>query len=317
MASSGQSGNLVQTVIDEMLADSDYRLYSSPDFGSVKNGMIMRQITPENGSFIEAPFGGGGYFKQTGEEQDPNKVNSRSGDAKTFTMNDYTRSETLPDNFERDSSKHYAVAKILSNMRKAAYKSMELFGMEAFRAGFSTATTYTGTSIFNNSHTLLDGTTLDNLITPALDADALEEAIIALTQMKDQDGVIGAYEPKVLLVPTALYREATEQTGSVLKAGTANNDINYVLSKYGIRVKQSPFLGANISAGTGITAGSDVSWFLISDDTPFLNVMVDDLELEVVDSSVRDNFVSLAKAKFRQVTGATIPNGVIASNGTT
>ena len=321
MANSASSSNVVKTAIDHLLADENYRLYPGPEYGSVKDSEIFEQITPENGSFIEAPFGGGGYFVQTGEEQDPNKVSRRSGTEKVFTMNDYTQSEALPENFERDSSKHRAVAKILANMRKSAYKSMEAYGFEPFRDGFTGGSaqsqTYTGTAIFSNSHTLLDGSTLDNLITPALDADAIEAAIIQLTEMKDQDGVIGAYMPKCLLVPPALFREAVEVTESVLKPGTTDNDINYVSAKYGIMVKQSPFLGANAPTMGGLTAGSDSRWFLLSDETPFRNVMAEGLQMEVVDASVRDNFVSLAKAKFRQFTGATIPNGVVGSNGTT
>lgn len=319
MARSSVSTNIVKTAIDFLLADINKQFRSHPSIGSCKDEAIFRQITASSGSFIEAPWGGGGYFKLSGEESDPVQTNRASGSAVTYTLKDYTQAETIPDNFASDSSMHQAVAKLLRDMRDTALKSQELYGFEPFRDGFSGATTYTGTAIFSNSHTLLDGSTLDNLITPALDDAAIETAITQLLEMKNQDGVPGHYMPHVLLVPPALFKEAVILTDSELRPETADNDANYVSSKYGIVVKQSVFLGSAISANAGqlISAGSDVQWFLLSDQTPFIRVEKEGLNMEIVDSSYRDNFVSLVKAKFRQETGATIPNGVVGSNGTT
>ena len=320
MANSSTSNNIVKTAIDNLLADLEKQFKKAPGIGSVTDSNIFRQITPSSGAFIEAPWGGGGYFKLSGEEQNPVSTQRSSGSAVTYTLKDYTQAESIPDDFASDSSQHYAVAKLLRDMRDTAIKSMELYGFECFRNAFSGATTYDGVAIFSASHVNVDGSTLSNLITPALDDAAVETGITSLLEMNNQDSVLGMYVPSVLFVPPVLFKEACILTESQLRPETSDNDYNWVSSKYpGLKVMQSPFIGSAIKANAGqmITAGSDSRWFLLSDQTPFLRVEKEGLNMLTVDSSVRDNFVSLVKAKFRQETGCTVPNGILGSNSTT
>lgn len=316
MARSSISQNLVKTALDAVEYDVNFNMGNVPDMASVASPEIFAQVDTPNSAFIEAPFGGGGYFKLSGEQSSGNYTSRKSGAEKTYTTKDYDQFELIPDNFERDSSQHFAVANILSDMRDAAVASMELYGFEPFRDGFSGATTYDGVSIFNNSHTSLAGDTIDNLATGSLSRSVLVTMITQLQQMKSQKGTLGLYRPNCLLVPPALFDEAVTITESELKSGTTDNDSNvYYSSKYRIMVKQSPFLGSAVSASQGITAGSDTAFFLISDNTPFRRVMSGGFKMDYVPSNVRDDFQALVKAKFRQLTGATNPSGIVGNAG--
>ncbi len=314
---SASSQNLVKTELDNLVADTGSWTIR-PEEGSVLDGRIFQQIRPETGAYAEAPMGGGGYFGKTGEQQSPDLKHRKSGDTVTYVMNDYTQAELLPQNFERDSSKLRAAAKVIMSMKASAKASMELYGMEVLRAGFTTAKTYDGVSLFNDAHTLLDGSSLDNLVTGALDDAALNDAFVRMKKMKNQDGQTGRYVPTCLLVPSELMKTAVEITQSELRSGTANNDVNYFSKLYpGLMVKESPFLSTGIDTGLGLTEGSASKWFLISQDTPLLNIMEEGYQMEIVDAGSRDDFQSLAKAKFRQAVGATIPNGIVGANATT
>lgn len=96
---------------------------------------------------------------------------------------------------------------------------------------------------------------------PALGETALFDAIKMLREQKDARGLQLEYSGKVvLLVPTALEKTAREITGSVLRSGTANNDINY-FANGSVDVISSVHLGA--AAG-----GSDTAWFVVGVEAP-------------------------------------------------
>lgn len=128
-----------------------------------------------------------------------------------------------------------------------------------FRNAFTTQLTADGIAVLSASHLTLSGATVSNLVTGALTPTTLNNAIVALGEMKSQEGVImGAVGgDMILLVPMKLFKLATEITDSVLISDTANNAVNVYRSVWGIEVMTSPYLGA--SAG-----GSDTAWFVLS-----------------------------------------------------
>lgn len=144
--------------------------------------------------------------------------------------------------------------------------TQDTYAFEVFRGAFTTTLTADGVAAVSASHLTLSGATVSNLVTGALSPTTLNTAIVALGQMKTQEGVVvGAVgADMILLVPMQLFKTATEITDSVLISDTANNAVNVYRSMFGIEVMTSPYLGAAVAAGSGITAGSNTAWFLLS-----------------------------------------------------
>jgi len=94
--------------------------------------------------------------------------------------------------------------------------------INSYANGFSTTNTNAGVTLFNNSHTNLNGDTVDNNIDVALTEANLETGVVTLQEQKAQDGTLAGHDPAFLLVPTALFKEAMEITKSDLRSGTAD-----------------------------------------------------------------------------------------------
>jgi hypothetical protein len=124
-----------------------------------------------------------------------------------------------------------------------ASRDRNAFGVYA--NGFTTQTTIDGVALFSNSHVNANGDTVDNLETGILSDTNLNTVINSLRTQLSQTGVVLGYEPKFLLTPTAIHSTGMQIAKSVLRAGTGNNDLNYISEMYpGMKVVYSPFLDA-------------------------------------------------------------------------
>lgn len=88
-----------------------------------------------------------------------------------------------------------------------------------------------GVSLGNSAHPI-NGSTFSNLLaTPAaLSQTSLEQQLINVRNAVSNEGKKIRLKPKKLVVPTALQFQAEVLLKSVLRAGTANNDMNPVRS---------------------------------------------------------------------------------------
>ena len=94
----------------------------------------------------------------------------------------------------------------------------------------------------------------------------LETARVALLEQLQDDGVPMSMAGNLMLVvPTALDKNARIITGSELRSNTANNDVN-IYSGGAVGVMSSHWLGA-------ANSGSDTAWFLISPSTSKLKLI--------------------------------------------
>lgn len=196
-------------------------------------------------------------------------------------------------------------------MRQFALKAKRSQDKNAFtylRDGFTVSTTADGAYLFSNSHTTLSGDTVDNLLTSALSESALFDAVKAMEEQKDQNGDVMGMSASCLLVPLALYKTAIEITDSELRSGSAENDVNFYSSKYGIVVKTSPYLGA--AAG-----GSDTAWFLMGEGHNLTRWLRQPLQTALVDWTINRNNNYVYKGEFREVVGAATHEGLIGSTG--
>lgn len=288
----------------------NFKPASRPDYGSVLDPLIFSQFSSDRSAEIVEEMKGGGYWDSKAETQNVPTAESRTGNQVTFTHTTFAKGEDIPKEYF-DDDQHATVQKAIRLMALNGRQTREKNGMLTFvRHNTAAYTGGDGATLGSNTHTLLDGTTQDNLETAALSAVQLHTMVRKLGEQKSQDGVIMGILPKVLLVPGDLYKTAVEVTEAKLEPSTAENQPNVISSKYGIVIKQSPFLGT--AAG-----GSDTAYFLLGE----LHGM-ERYEREGISTQLRNWDESRSdqyfyKARYRESTGWSSHLGIITSTGTT
>jgi len=195
----------------------------------------------------------------------------------------------------------------------AAGRTIDSEAFSVFRNGFNTAYTSYGDNkpLFSTAHTRADGgTAFSNASSTSipLSEPNLETALVALREQRDDRGeLISMADGKVLLlVPLALEKDAVEITGSALKSGTGNNDLNYYEGR--VDVLSTRWIGA--TAG-----GSDSAWFLIVPGSHRLNIFKRE-EFSTMDEYDFDTDIMKMKGRMRFSYGWSDYRGVWGSQGT-
>ena len=314
MATNAVSPNVGKTALDRIVADR-FDTSTKPGSASVTDPLIFNQVPISRSAQIEEIFHGGGYWEIKGESANVPAGQSKVGNQVTYTVVDFAKSEDISKNFF-DDDQFSVVAKIVDRMARngALTREREGFG-RSFVDAFTTNLTHDGSSLCNDSHNLFgSGKTQDNRLTDKLNETPLNSAIVLLAEMLSEDGVIEHYEPQILLVPSARFKGATELVESELQSTTANNAVNVYSSKYGIFVKQTPFIGAKNTTGDG---GSDNIWFLLSDYHQLNRYIRQDVQTDLVDYKFQRNNNYVYKASYREVYGSPSWTGLVGSTGTT
>lgn len=299
--------DIVKTLLDELFL-AKFNEASGPNMAKTTDSMIFRQSSTDMAGINTEVMSDGGSWEQTEESEDLTESTPKTGDARFFKVSKYAQS--LPITKEMlDDNQFEAVARQVEAMARKGRLTDEKVGFGLYRGGFTTTLTNAGVALFSDSHTNLNGDTVDNLgAASALSESTLNDGIVALMEQKDQAGDIVGYEPNCLLVAPALFKKACEITESELRSGTGNNDINVYSSKYGIYVKQSRYLGA--AAG-----GSDTAYFLLSKDHNITRWERQGIETDYVDYKFSSNDTAYYKGRYRNVYGALSYEGVWASAG--
>ena len=131
----------------------------------------------------------------------------------------------LSDSMARDD--RYGIARSLTaDLAKSMDYTCELIGAAYYNAAFTTNGP-DGVPLCSDSHPISTGGVVSNLITAALDAIGLEEAVLTFRAMKDEEGKYIDVEPNLLVVPRGL-----EFTAKRLRASTGfpTVDLNQILN---------------------------------------------------------------------------------------
>lgn len=304
--SSALNPNVVKTALDDVF-NQEFNGQKQPNLATAETAAVFKQDTADSSAVIMELFGGSGAWEQTAEEQDLPLGTPRITNTKTFSVVKFAHAVDIPKEFF-DDNKHGSYEKMVANFARRARTTRDKNAFAVFRGAFATTTTADGAYLCSDTHTNINGDTIDNLITAALTDTSLNTAIKMLGEQKAQDGEIDGHVPAVLLVPMALYKDACVITESNLRSGTANNDMNVYSDKYGITVYTSPYLGA--AAG-----GSDTAWFLLSDTHSVTRWVRESVNTNLVPYEQSRNDVYTYKGRFREVVGAMSYEGIVGSTG--
>jgi len=137
--------------------------------------------------------------------------------------------EAIEDNlYDRLASRYTkALARSMSNAKQVKSVEPLINGLptaDAFDSG-------DGVSLFNTSHPTVAGTFANTLATQAdLNETSLEQSIIDIAQMSDERGLRIAARGVKMIIPSELQFTAERLMKSQGRTGTADNDINAIVS---------------------------------------------------------------------------------------
>jgi hypothetical protein len=164
-----------------------------------------------------------------------------------------------------DDDQQNVISRRPRDLARAKVRTLEKFAADILNGGFTAGgvgtlfTSGDAKALFATDHPRTDGGTAQgNYDTADLAEDSLETASVAMRATVDNKGQLIFVQPKVLLVPPALEKEANILIGSILRPGTANNDTNPYQGKFQIIVWDY------LSAAAG---GSDSAWYLFDPET--------------------------------------------------
>lgn len=261
---------------------------------------------------IIAEHMGPGKFVTHAEEEEVAQTSPRTANKKTIDVENWKLDLPIPDEFWQDDQ-HNLVKRDVADMARQAKNSQDENCFDLFPGGFATHTTPDGSYLFD-SHTNLNGDTVDNDLTGALTPDTMEVMIRTLYQQKDQRGRLGGHSAAAFLVPPALIKKAVQYSESELEPKTAENQINYISAVWGgMRVYQSPWVGETYSAVTG----ADTMHYCVSNEHRITRSIRKGLSTTLVNWAFDPNSADrwFYKARYREVAYAGTWEGAIGSTG--
>lgn len=240
---SSPSLELVKTGLDK-IRDEAVLQNARTGKAEATDPVIFTQGTASNAAVVSTVQGGGGYFeKRVGDFKAGKAVGVNSPTPKTTLIAEFTKDLDIARTFMADQQ-HDSVGKAVRSTTRSWMSSRDQNAMKVYALGFTSQTTVDGVALFSASHVNSNGDTVSNLSTGgALTDTSLNTGVVMLRNQVNQSGVKVGYEPDFLLVSNANHKNAMTVSKSVLRSGTANNDLNYFSELFpGMQVKYNQFL---------------------------------------------------------------------------
>lgn len=286
---SNNLGVVDRQLLDEIVFQTYETPFDDPYMASVRDEMVFRQKSTDTQAHTTALFKGPGLFEARAESQKPVEGSIQTDQYKTTVISTFAQDVPLSMEYFEDE-RFDTVAELLRQLGEMARVTSEIEGMSIYR---NNDTTNDGAALISNTHTTISGATVDNLVSGALTPDTLNEAITSLNSQPNQAGVIIPRSPRCLLVSSLGFKNAVEITDSSLLANTADNNINVILSRYGITVKRSPYLVVG-------SQGDNANWWLLGKYHTVTRIDRRGLTSQLVEPQYTDGLNYVYRANFRE-----------------
>ena len=246
-------------------------------------------------------------FNQVAEGEEFSFRRSKQGANKTLSILKWGLGFSISEEAV-DDGRIDMIADMVAKLAKSGMETQEINFMNLLNNGFGSETTADGQPLFDTAHTLPSGLTFRNELSTSADLSvtSLDTALVDFeTQQIGDSGIIYSLRPKFLVVAPQGKRQAMEITKSILKADTADNNMNSFLDD-NLQVVSSPHL-----------TDTD-SWYLLSEPAEHgLRVVVrKPLETRAGGADLGFTTDSIQyKARFREVIGAIHAYGSYGSPG--
>ncbi len=313
MFNEAQNLAIVRTELDSVFFQEFNYEDSNPVMTTCKNAMIFRQENTDKAYDIEEIYRGVNLFPIISETQTVPTSTPKVANKITTSIKDFAESVELSKDLFDDNM--FGVwSRTVADLALKARVSADANAFKIFRGAFTTTLTADGNPLCG-THTLLNGATYNNSlytvsgnVSSILSSTSLNNAIVALAQQPDQQGVILGQQPQVLLVPPTLIKLALELSDSALAGDVSTNAINVYRSAYGYRVYSTPYIGA-------ATGGSDTAWFLLARNTGIKRIVRQGIETFLRPWGYSNNRTYLYQANFREEVVAVDYIGVVGAVG--
>ena len=313
MFNEAQNLAIVRTELDGVFFQEFNYEDSNPVMTNCKNALIFRQETTDKAYDIEEIYRGVNLFPIISETQTVPTSTPKVANKITTSIKDFAESVELSKDLFDDNM--FGVwSRTVADLALKARVSSDANAFKIFRGAFDTTLTADGIALCG-AHVLLNGQTYNNSlytvsgnVSSILSSTSLNNAIVALAQQPDQQGVVLGQQPQVLLVPPTLIKLALELSDSALAGDTSTNAINVYRSAYGYRVFSTPYIGA-------ATGGSDTAWFLLGRNTGIKRIVRQGIETYLRPWGISTNRTYLYQANFREEVVAVDYLGVIGAKG--
>ncbi|MEI6532495.1 MAG: hypothetical protein WCO06_01505 [Candidatus Roizmanbacteria bacterium] len=298
---------LVKTALDKLLDEATIELAVTGK-ATAKDEAVFTQDSATNAAVVTSVIGAGGYFQSTTDDVAlSNEAQVTAAAQKTSLVVQFKKNLPISRTFMADQQLS-AVSKAVRQQALTWGASQDRNAFSVYSLGFTTQLTIDGIALFSNSHVNQNGDTVDNLETGALTDPNLNIMVNSLRTQLSQTGVILGYEPKFLLTPSILHQTGMVTAKSVLRAGGANNDLNYFSEMYpGMKVVYSPFLDAT----------STTAFFLGGQTHGVYRFEREAFFTDLVDWKVSINDQYMYKMRAREVVDSIEYSGLVGSSGTT
>lgn len=294
---------------------SQYEMDKQPGEVRADDSLFFKQDTTEWLVVQYAESMGPGQFRATVEDEEVDEATVRVGNRTAAEVFEFDRDLPIPQRYQESSQAYNTVEGWVRELGIRARTSRD---EQAFRRSYADAfggvDTPDGADLISNTHTNLNGDTVDNLETGALSGDNLFTLIRSLRLQRAQDGSLGSCHADGLLVPTNLHRTAMEVTKSELKSNTANNDLNYFSQVYpGLRVGASEWLDSTYNT---YNSNANTSYFVVSQNHSITRAVRVGIQTEYIGPEYDRKRRAFYRARFSERVYAGTWIGIVGSNGT-
>lgn len=296
----------------------EYDRQAQPSQIFATDPLFFRQTTEsDSGAIQNAEFAGPGDFRRVARGEETPIGNVRIGNKQTLEINEFDQDIDFTQADMEDSEQYNMKADAVAEMGVAAQTSRDKFTFEETYGNLEDSTnnpTPDGAAVASNSHTALNGATVDNLETGVLSSDNLKTLVRRLRLQPRQGGGLGSYHFDGLGVALSLLETAKEITDSELKPGTGNNNLNWVSNLYpGVRLGTSEYLHSDYNS---LSTNVDTTYFAISRRHKITHCVRVALQTEWIPAELSRTRTAYYRARFRERAYPGTWSGIAVANGT-
>lgn len=312
--SSGTHENVVKTRLDNVLF-GEYDREEQPDYLSSRNSVFFKQMNIDRQARIYEEDSNVGDFVELQENEVLQDTATQTKNLTTRTVRDFHKTLFISRNLFDDDQHDVVDERVRQVGDRGRLTQDKRSILDTYGDGFdgNINTTPDGQALYSNSHTAVNGDTIDNLETGKLTPDGLKTVIRALRLQKAQDGELGGHRVVGLLTPTILYDEALEITKSDKVANSAENNLNFFNTIYGeLSIKTSEFLDSDFNSATN----ANTSYYVVGRNHTVTRDERQTMGTVLVPWQYDDRNRYVYKADYREMYYPGSWEGTVASNGT-
>jgi hypothetical protein len=303
---SGLNANVTKTALDKVFMQR-YGKKPGPQFTDAGDERVFQQDSADRAAVIMEVFKGVGLWEDTPEQAEYKGDEPLVNDQITFTIAKMTKKFHITEEMVEDDQ-HSVVKKAIQQMGDKGRVTQNSSSMGVYRGSTTTTVTSDGLTMLSASHNNIAGQTIDNTISGVFSVDTFEEAINLLVEQPDQAGDIIGHEASTLLVPPALFKEATEVLESTLEANTTDNQMNVYSVKYGVTIRQSQYLGT--AAG-----GSNIRYYVMGDFHSVMRFKRIPIQTKFIPSDYEPNGDAVYRGRYRETYGCVTYEALVGYDG--